>query len=477
MTARLLSASPGIVFDRRSVPIEVKEKASPHVQAVQRAYDLYEPSGSYCVPLRDGAPAPLPAFGGWKLGVVFGASGGGKSSTLRLFEPDETAWFSRSSFLPDVALVQQVHDDPEEAQRLLEDVGLKSVPAWLTPYGALSAGQKARADLSRVLSALSSTRRRMNKKGGERLVLVVDEFGSLLDPVTREAMAYVFARAVERRAVTKSVVLAVNDARLLPWLQPSWVFDVDACEYRFAQRFLDVPGVREKLARTFRLKEALTPGVFQGELPAELQLRLVGSRARNRLWQALKHHHYLDHKMTGHLCFALVVKSPHLAAGEDVLAGLLLLSCNAAWAKSKAVERQRFAARFVVAPSVQGLGLGPRAAAMAGAALDTAGIQLRFTTSHQALVKAFERASDLWTQTKSPEKGSESRGSRSAGSHAHRPDRVRHFFVYSGKPSTDVPKLPKELLACAYKDGKNPCDGDDHCYVYPTSFLLRPPWK
>ena len=115
------------------------------------------------------------------------------------------------------------------------------------------------------LRALSQLRRM--EKGGARQVLVVDEFGSLLDPVTREAMAYVFARAVERRAVDKCVVLAVNDARLLPWLQPSWVFNVDACEYRFAARFLDVKGVRAKLQTLFRVKNVLNRASSRASCP------------------------------------------------------------------------------------------------------------------------------------------------------------------------------------------------------------------
>jgi len=454
-------------FARKNLPLELPAAPSAHVRAVQEAFDILEPQGNFCVP-----PA-VPPLSAWKLGVVLGASGGGKSSTLRLFEPDERRWFGvgQSRFDPDAPVVEQVHEDPGEAQRLLQDVGLKSVPAWLAPYRTMSTGQKARAELTRVLKELESGR-----------MVAVDEFGSLLDPTTREALAYVFARAVSRRARDGGrVVVAVNDERLVPWLQPDWLFDVDACEYRFAERTLAQEGVREQLAKAFRLKrrgELLQGRVFEGPLPLRLTVRLAGSLNRRQTWEALKHHHYLDHRATGHLGFVLLASSPYLNAGKEVLAGLLLLSCNAGWSKSAANERLRFAARFVVAPSVQGLGIGPRAAAMVGEALARAGLELRFTTSHTALARSFE-GSRQWATVKSPETGAQAKGTRTAVGHAKRPHRLRYFFKFVGGPG-GAPALDPNLVTCSSGRQTDACDDVAHadgCYTYTIEYTLPPPWK
>ena len=46
-------------------------------------------------------------------------------------------------------------------------------------------------------------------------VSVVDEFGSTIDPLTRQCMAFTFQKAVRSR--NRSVVVAVNDERILPF--------------------------------------------------------------------------------------------------------------------------------------------------------------------------------------------------------------------------------------------------------------------
>ena len=454
-------------FARKNLPLKLPAAPSAHVRAVQEAFDILEPQGNYCVP---SSVPPPPA---WKLGVVLGASGGGKSSTLRLFVSDEHRWFGvgQSQFDPDAPVVEQVHEDPDEAQRLLQDVGLKSVPAWLAPYRTMSTGQKARAELTRVLRALERGQ-----------TVAVDEFGSLLDPTTREALAYVFSRAISRRAREGGrVVVAVNDERLVPWLQPDWIFDVDACEYRFAERTLSQKGVRERLAEAFKLKrhgELLQGRIFEGSLPLRLTVRLAGSLGRRQTWEALKHHHYLDHRATGHLGFVLLASSPYLNGGKEVLAGLLLLSCNAGWSKSAANNRLRFAARFVVAPSVQGLGIGPRAAAMVGEALAGAGLELRFTTSHTALARSFE-GSRQWKTVKPPETGAQAKGNRTAVGHAKRPHRLRYFFKFAGGPG-GAPALDPSLVTCSSGSQNDACDdaakGRD-CYAYTLEYTLPPPWK
>jgi len=456
-----------IAFPRTQLPLGLPTRLSKHARSVQDVFDLVEPMGNLGIPP---SSSPFPMSMPWALGAVYGSSGSGKTSTLSLFACKHAEMFGlQSNFVANKPVIDQVHHDPAEAQQLLQEVGFKSVPAWLAQFRFLSTGQKARVELTRALRALQE---------GCPMV-IIDEFGSTLDPMTREAMAYTFARAVYRRAYPDShVIVAINDERILPWLQPCWVFDVDACEYRFSQRFLDAPEVRQQLAKTFRLRQkgALLHGlVFQDTIPLEITLQLADSTGRRRVWEAVKHNHYLDHKNRGSMGFFIILRSPYLVAGKTILAGICMLICNAAWSLNERTSMQRFAARFVVIPALQGLGIGPRAACMVAEVLATAGLELRFTTSHPALIRSFESQPKLWASARDPQLGSDSAGTRMQTTHMKKPNRMRHFFKYVGGPGK-APKINAEVLACAPCNkgcSDQACDAD---YSYSTIVQLRTPW-
>jgi hypothetical protein len=118
---------------------------------------------------------------------------------------------------------------------------------------------------------------------------------------------------------------------------------------------------------------------------------------------------------------------------------------------------------------------------MVGEALATAGLELRFVTSHEALVRSFERSTEKWAKTKEPQKGSDYHAGRGEAGHAKRPDRVRHFFKFVGTPSSSVPRLDPKLVACGYENGRNVCDDPDErgeaCYQYTARYELPPPWR
>ncbi|MDR2014526.1 MAG: hypothetical protein LBP99_02740, partial [Azoarcus sp.] len=85
---------------------------------------------------------------GWRIGVVVGPSGSGKSSIGarigRFYAPE---WPT------DRPIVDAIHPGGnfDAVTGALSAVGLGSVPTWLRPYHALSNGEKVRATLARMV--------------------------------------------------------------------------------------------------------------------------------------------------------------------------------------------------------------------------------------------------------------------------------------------------------------------------------------
>jgi hypothetical protein len=136
----------------------------------------------------------------WGIGLIVGPSGTGKSSMLESFgKPDLVEWSS------DKAIVSHFIDYDDARNRLMA-VGFNSIPSWLRPYHVLSTGEQHRVDLARRIGPNA----------------VVDEFTSVVD----RNVAIAMAQAVGRWAPpTGNMVFATCHYDVIPYLNPSWVFD------------------------------------------------------------------------------------------------------------------------------------------------------------------------------------------------------------------------------------------------------------
>ena len=151
--------------------------------------------------------------GEWQLGVVVGPSGSGKTSIGRqLFDAGDAA-FWQPAWPADKPIIDAIAADGDfdEVTGALAAVGLGAVPTWLRPHGALSNGEKFRADLARLVC----------EQPGET---VVDEFTSVVDRQIARFGALAFAKAWRRTKGCKAVLLTPH-YDVLEWLEPDWVFD------------------------------------------------------------------------------------------------------------------------------------------------------------------------------------------------------------------------------------------------------------
>lgn len=249
----------------------------------------------------------------WRVGLVVGPSGSGKSSIGRALWGGD-AFYEPDGWPADRPIIDAIGPggDFDHVTGALAQAGLGDVPVWLRPYPVLSTGQKFRADLARILAEQPAR-------------VVVDEFTSVVDRQIARVGAQAFAKAW-RRTTGQAVLLSCH-YDILEWLQPDWVFDTAVGQF--------------------------TRGSVPPRPPVDVEIRMGGWD----LWPLFKPHHYLDStRMIGAKCYVAFVD------GEPVAH----LGMGTAQVRTKGPDGKPVAAveargcRLVVMPEWQGAGVGMR---------------------------------------------------------------------------------------------------------------------
>lgn len=180
--------------------------SSFRVEALRSMFDLSAEriqerfSGSISIDDRD-----------WHIGVIYGASGTGKSTIARELFPEH---YIRGY---EYAATSVIDDMPKEADiktitAVFNAVGFSSPPSWLKPYAVLSNGEKMRTDLGRAILE-------------NRDMIVFDEFTSVVDRTVARIGSAAVAKAV-RKMGRRFVAVSCHDD-ILPWLEPDWTYCTD----------------------------------------------------------------------------------------------------------------------------------------------------------------------------------------------------------------------------------------------------------
>lgn len=310
---------------------------------------------------------------GWSLGLIVGPSGSGKTSLGReIFGP--AAFWDPDDWPADKPIVDAIAQGGkfDDVTAALAGVGLGSVPSWLRPFGVLSNGEKFRANLARVICESPSR-------------VVIDEFTSVVDRQIARVGALAFAKSWRRGAGAggRQCVLLSCHYDIIDWLEPDWVFDI-------------------------------ATGKYSGRgLWRRPKVELEVWSTSWRYWPLFEPHHYLKAPpMIAARCYVGAVEGrpvAHLGVST----------------KNKGLTVEARAARFVVMPEWQGMGLGLRflnhvaqlqlegKGRLPGRSLTTL-----INTSHPGLCRALRR-DPRWEQISSTLYGSNK--ARSARSIAGRP--------------------------------------------------------
>lgn len=297
---------------------------------------------------------------GWKVGLIVGPSGSGKSSIgariwgdAAIYRP---TWPDRRPIVDAI----EPRGDFEAVTAALASVGLGSVPTWLRPYRVLSNGERFRADLARLVCEAPAR-------------VVVDEFSSVVDRQIARIGALAFQKAW-RRGAGQCVLLSCH-YDIAEWLEPDWVFDVGTGRFS------------------------------RGALWRRPRFDLELWETDWRYWPLFEPHHYL--------------KLPRMIAATNYVGTVdgELVAHVAVSTRQGLVEAR--ACRLVVMPEWQGAGVGLRfldaVAARWRAGENRYGLKLStlFHTSHPGLAAALRR-SPAWTQVSASLAGSDRARSKSS---------------------------------------------------------------
>jgi ABC-type ATPase involved in cell division/GNAT superfamily N-acetyltransferase len=296
----------------------------------------------------------------WRIGLVVGPSGSGKSSIGRaLFGPRSMVNLA-AGWPKDAPIIDAIDPDGDfnAVTAALSAVGLGSVPAWLRPFDVLSNGERFRAGLARLVCAAPKR-------------AVVDEWTSVIDRQIAKIGSLAFAKAW-RRTGGQAVLLSCH-YDVAEWLQPDWILDTATGKF--------------------------TGACLSRRPPINLDLWETDWR----FWPLFEPHHYL--------------KLPRMVASRNYIGTVDCVPvCHLATSPRFEIGCMR-ACRLVVMPEWQGAGVGLRFLnAVCQLQLEGANrwgrkVPTIFHTSHPALCAALRR-DPKWRQVSAVLVGSNKARSR-----------------------------------------------------------------
>lgn len=280
----------------------------------------------------------------WNVGLIVGSSGSGKTTIAkRVF--DQFDLFSGFEWSSDTFLDD--FDDSLSAKQIVESlskVGFASPPDWLKPFSVLSNGQKMRAELARVI--LESER-----------PIIYDEFTSVVD----RQVAQIGSAAIQKfiRKEGKQFIAVSCHYDIEPWLEPDWVYDASAKEFKWGS--LRRPSI-------------------------EVQVR----RAQQDEWERFAEFHYMNHE--------------HNTAAHKYIAeinGDVVAWCSVLHFPHAHIKNMKRIHRLVVKPDYQGIGIGNAFLNEIASRYKKEDFRVTITTSSPALIFSLKN-SKRWAMTRKP---------------------------------------------------------------------------
>lgn len=190
-------------LERETEPLISSVEVDEFISATETAFDCRFNGISKFYPWQ--FPKKLPK--NFKIGVIVGGSGSGKTTILKKFGIEEAPIWH-----PNKAIISHF-ENPDDGINRLSSVGFNTIPSWYKSYDVLSNGEKFRADLARKLKTNA----------------VIDEYTSVVDRTVAKSASVALSKYVKNNDI-HNVVLSTCHYDILEWLEPDWVLNTDTGE-------------------------------------------------------------------------------------------------------------------------------------------------------------------------------------------------------------------------------------------------------
>jgi ABC-type polar amino acid transport system ATPase subunit len=264
----------------------------------------------------------------WNVGLIVGASGSGKTVISKHLWPIESyhsgfTWDNNKALIDEFPTAMSVRD----ITSILSKVGFSSPPLWAVPFNNLSNGQKFRVELARIICEPKD-------------LTIIDEFTSVVDRTSAKIGSFAVSKTIKQ--LNKKVICVSCHRDIVEWLEPDWVYDVDA--QHFARGELQRPKIDIKIYECDR-----------------------------SYWKLFRRHHYLTNDLSvASRCFIGVIENqPAVFTSFIHSAGFV------------GIKREH---RTVVLPDFQGVGIGGRVSEWLGSYCKSKGWRFTTTFSHPSFV-------------------------------------------------------------------------------------------
>lgn len=146
----------------------------------------------------------------WNIGIILGSSGSGKSTILKHLGDVIIPSYDNSKSI----ISQFPHLSEQDVTILFAQMGLSSVPTWLSKPNELSNGEKARLDMCWQIAMAK-----------ENDIILIDEFTSVVNRSVAQSMAY----SVNQFARDKNLKIILSSCHydILDSLNPDWIFNLN----------------------------------------------------------------------------------------------------------------------------------------------------------------------------------------------------------------------------------------------------------
>lgn len=250
----------------------------------------------------------------WNIGLVYGNSGSGKTTMIKHLFGDKIFEVKLDEDKP---IINQLPEDMsyEDCAKMLNGIGLNSVPCWIRPVKTLSNGQRARAEAVYLMTQSDE-------------IIFIDEWTSVVDRTVAKAMSLCLYKYAKRN--NKRLVLCSCHVDILEWLNPDWMIDCNKQKFILPESEDFFFNKREQLQ--FEIKEI--------------------DRAS---WKYFSKYHYLSERLPGGKLYLYGLFHNGNQIGFNCFANYV------PYTKSQKLKKQKIIYHFnrtVIHPDYNGLGLG-----------------------------------------------------------------------------------------------------------------------